>query len=116
MCCDPEQAEDLAIRLIMSGHQLALACHLLGLKSRATPQPYRLHPEDVDLIARQVAVELTLGTQAAQTACSASKGTQRYTGTVMGDRAVAGRTHDPYPVYTAEELDEIENHQGGRAA
>ncbi|MFI7496243.1 hypothetical protein ACH9D2_16190 [Kocuria sp. M4R2S49] len=113
---NPDQFLDLAIRLIRSNDQLALACHRLGIESQATPQPYRLHPEDIDLIVRQLSVALILAQESAQTARAASTGPQRYTGTARGDRAAKGRTHDPYPIYTAEELEEIENHQEGRAA
>lgn len=106
----------MAIRLIMGRNQVALECHRLGLTSQATPRPYRLHPEDVELIARQVALALDLGEQCVQTARAASKGSQRYTGTALGDRAAMGRTHDTYPTYTAEELEEIGNQQEGRAS
>lgn len=108
------QAEDMAIRLILDGNPVALAAHRLGLESRAHPRPYRLHPDDVALVARQVAVELSLAERAAATVRAAHNGSQRFTGTAHGDRAAAGRTNDPYPVRTHEELSEIRN-QGGCA-
>lgn len=58
-----EAAEDVAVRLILERDPVALACHRLGLESRSLPKPSRLHPDDVALIARQVAVEIQLGEQ-----------------------------------------------------
>jgi hypothetical protein len=104
-----EAAEDMAVRLIMDGDPIALACHRIGLESRAQPKPLRLHTNDVELIARQVAVELALGEQAAQAARNAQNGPQRFTGTALGDRAAAGRERDPFPIYTADELDDLEH-------
>lgn len=103
-----EAAEDVAVRLILDRDPVALACHRLGLESRSLPKPARLHPDDVALIARQVAVELNLGEQAAQAARIAQNGSQRYAGTALGDRVAAGREHNPYPIHTADELDALE--------
>ncbi|GEO95215.1 hypothetical protein [Kocuria turfanensis] len=111
----PEAVEDIAIRRIFDGDPLALACHRLGLESRAQPQPMRLHPEDVDLIAQQVVVLLSLGQESVQTARAAQKGAGRYTGTALGDRANTDRTNDPYPTHTAQELNEIETTRGAAA-
>lgn len=112
----PEAVESIAIRRIFDGDPLALACHALGLASRAQPQPMRLHPDDLDYIVRQLAVELRLGEQTAEIARAAQKGAQRFTSTALGDRAAAGRTNNPYPIHMAQELNDIEKQQEGRAA
>lgn len=112
----PEAAEDVAVRLFLDRDPVALACHRIGLESRSLPKPSRLHPDDVALIARQVAVELQLGEQTAQMARVAQKSPQRYTGTALGDRVASGRENDPYLIHTHEELVDIEKKQEGRAA
>lgn len=111
----PQVAEDVAVRLFLDRDPVALACHRIGLESRSLPKPSRLHPDDVALIARQVAVELQLGEQTAHVARLVQKSPQRYTGTALGDRAASGRENDPYPTYTHQELVDIEKTQGRTA-
>lgn len=101
----------MAIRLIFNRDPVALACHALGLACLPDTKPLRMHPDDLDYIVRQVGAYLSLGKEAAQVARAAQKSPGRYTGTALGDRSAAGREHDPYPIYTYEELADIEKQQ-----
>lgn len=112
----PEAAEAIAIRMIFDRDPVALACHALGIACQVQTKPLRLHPDDLDYIVRQVGAYLSLAEETAQVARVAQKSPGRYTGTALGDRAAAGREHDPYPIYTHEELADIQKQQEGHAA
>ncbi|WP_272026948.1 hypothetical protein [Kocuria rosea] len=101
--------------MIFNRDPVALACHALGIACQVQTKPLRLHPDDLDYIVRQVGAHLSLEGKVASVVRAAQKSPGRYTGTALGDRAAAGREHDPYPIYTHEELADIEKQQEGAA-